>query len=100
MWKCRNPRFKSVLKFYQYIPKGIPESDVTPKDLFMLWAPFCHDFKDFWKKEQDRIIKTKVKEVKRKQEERKQQVQKIKKQETGLKARFQRLERLQDLDST
>uniref|UniRef100_A0A8D9AFP6 Protein cappuccino n=1 Tax=Cacopsylla melanoneura TaxID=428564 RepID=A0A8D9AFP6_9HEMI len=93
-------RFKSVLKFYQYIPKGVAENEVTPKDLFVLWAPFCHDFKDAWKKEQDRLLKEKGRELKKKQEAQKQQIQKIKKQDSGLKARLQRIERLRDFDNT
>jgi formin 2 len=48
------------MQFYQYQPKGGGnEDDVDPKDFFALWSPFCSDFKDIWKKEQQRLIKEK-----------------------------------------
>lgn len=53
-------RFQATLKFYQFQPKGgMKEEEVAPKDFFPLWAQFCFDFKDLWKKEQQRIIKEK-----------------------------------------
>jgi formin 2 len=48
------------MQFYHYHPKGgINEDDVDPKDFFAQWSPFCSDFKDIWKKEQQRLIKEK-----------------------------------------
>jgi formin 2 len=48
------------MQFYHYQPKGgANEDDVDPKDFFALWSPFCSDFKDIWKKEQQRLIKEK-----------------------------------------
>jgi hypothetical protein len=52
-------RFKAAMQFYQYQPKGGANDDVDPKDFFALWSPFCSDFKDIWKKEQQRLIKEK-----------------------------------------
>ena len=53
-------RFKATMQFYQYQPKGgANDADVDPKDFFALWSPFCSDFKDIWKKEQQRLIKEK-----------------------------------------
>nr|CAD7579419.1 unnamed protein product [Timema californicum] len=53
-------KFKAAMVFYQYQPKGgIKPDEVDPKDFFFLWSPFCTDFKDIWKKEQQRIIKEK-----------------------------------------
>jgi formin 2 len=48
------------MQFYQYQPKGgTNEDEVDLKDFFALWSPFCSDFKDIWKKEQQRLIKEK-----------------------------------------
>jgi len=53
-------RFIATLKFYQFQAKGKSNlADVAPKDFFPLWSPFCSDFKDIWKKEQQRLIKEK-----------------------------------------
>jgi hypothetical protein len=53
-------RFKATMQFYQYQPRGgANDDDVDPKDFFALWSPFCSDFKDIWKKEQQRLIKEK-----------------------------------------
>ena len=33
------------------------EQCLNPQDFFNLWAGFCTDFKDLWKREQQRLIK-------------------------------------------
>ncbi|CAG2060879.1 unnamed protein product, partial [Timema podura] len=77
-------KFKAAMVFYQYQPKGgIKPDEVDPKDFFFLWSPFCTDFKDIWKKEQQRIIKEKAQQVKRLQEQ-KRDVKKSKLDEKGL----------------
>ncbi|XP_068085299.1 protein cappuccino isoform X2 [Anabrus simplex] len=85
--ECKH-KFKSTMEFYQFQPKGMKEDEVAPKDFFALWLPFCCDFKDIWKKEQQRIIKEKAQEAKRKLEKKKD-VKKFKKTEGGLKSRLQ-----------
>ncbi|XP_054261074.1 formin-2-like isoform X2 [Macrosteles quadrilineatus] len=89
--ECKR-KFHSLLKFYQFQPKGgIKEEEVAPKDFFPLWAPFCSDFKALWQKEQQRIIKEKLKEAKKKQEERKQEIKKGKRDAGGLKSHLKKL---------
>lgn len=46
-------RFVGVLTFYQFQAPGGKLEDVEPKDFFSLWTPFCSDFKDLWKKEEN-----------------------------------------------
>jgi len=72
------------MKFYDFVPKGIKLNEATPKDFFIFWSPFCKDFKDIWKREQQKLIKEKMKEAKKKQEEKINKVQKMKKGEGGL----------------
>ncbi|XP_049835030.1 formin-like [Schistocerca gregaria] len=84
--ECKQ-KFYGTMDFYQYHPKGKKE-DVTPKDFFALWLPFCRDFKDIWKKEQQRLIKEKLQEVKQKREK-KREIEKSKITDGGLKARVQ-----------
>ncbi|XP_039284792.1 formin-2 isoform X2 [Nilaparvata lugens] len=86
--ECKR-KFRATLKFYQFQPKGnMKEEDVAPKDFFIFWAPFCSDFKDFWKKEQQRLVKEKLKELQKKQQIRKTEVKKGKREEGGLKSKF------------
>jgi formin 2 len=77
-------RFVLVMKFYQFVPKGMKMQEASPKDFFAFWSPFCKDFKDIWKREQQKLIKEKIKEAKKKQEEKVNKVQKMKKGEGGL----------------
>lgn len=85
-------KYIAVLKFYRFQPKSSTKlEEVTPQDFFPLWGPFCSDFKDLWKKEQQRIIKEKLMESKRKAEERKLQIKKGKKGEGGLKSQIMKL---------
>ncbi|CAH1408134.1 unnamed protein product [Nezara viridula] len=82
-------KYIAVLKFYRFQPKSSMKlEEVSPQDFFPLWGPFCSDFKDLWKKEQQRIIKEKLMETKRKAEERKLQIKKGKKGEGGLKSQI------------
>ncbi|XP_014280845.2 protein cappuccino isoform X3 [Halyomorpha halys] len=85
-------KYIAVLKFYRFQPKSSTKlEEVTPQDFFPLWGPFCSDFKDLWKKEQQRIIKEKLLESKKKAEERKLQIKKGKKGEGGLKSQIMKL---------
>ncbi|KAK9506911.1 hypothetical protein O3M35_008760 [Rhynocoris fuscipes] len=85
-------RFVALLKFYHFQPKGgVKLTEVTPQDFFPYWGPFCSDFKDIWKKEQQKIVKEKLQESKKKLEERKQQVKRVKKGEGCLKSQLQKL---------
>lgn len=39
-------KFKAVMQFYQYTPKGSKNLDtVDPNSFFILWLGFCQDFK-------------------------------------------------------
>ena len=49
-------RFKETVEFFYVKPKP-GENEVTPEYFFSLWHTFCQDFKDHWKREQQRIIK-------------------------------------------
>uniref|UniRef100_A0A0L8HL97 FH2 domain-containing protein n=1 Tax=Octopus bimaculoides TaxID=37653 RepID=A0A0L8HL97_OCTBM len=53
--ECQN-KFDYVVKFYCVKPKS-GEKTVTPVYFFSLWMTFCKEFKDFWKKEQQIIVK-------------------------------------------
>ncbi|KAI4500520.1 hypothetical protein M0802_004482 [Mischocyttarus mexicanus] len=52
-------KFKTVMQFYQFVPKGATLDTADPNQFFSLWFNFCHDFKDIWKKEQQRLKKEK-----------------------------------------
>ncbi|XP_015436894.1 PREDICTED: formin-2-like isoform X2 [Dufourea novaeangliae] len=85
-------KFKAVMQFYQYTPKGASLDTADPNAFFVLWLGFCQDLKDIWKKEQQRIRKERMEEI-RKKYENKNKVEKTKKSATGLKARLQKLSR-------
>nr|XP_031845029.1 formin-2 [Nomia melanderi] len=85
-------KFKAVMLFYQYTPKGSSLDNADPNAFFVLWLGFCQDLKDIWKKEQQRIMKERMEEM-RKKFENKNKVEKTKKSATGLKTRLQRLAR-------
>jgi len=87
--ECKQ-KFKATMQFYQYQRKsGANDADVDPKDFFALWSPFCSDFKDIWKKEQQRLIKEKTQEAKR-LKDKKLDIQKSKRGEGGLKSKVLR----------
>ncbi|KAE9545515.1 hypothetical protein AGLY_001058 [Aphis glycines] len=82
--------FVKLMRFYQFQPKTSKSLlDVAPKDFFPLWLPFCTDFKDFWNMEQQRIVKEKLLESKRRTKERQQLVRTNKKSLEGLKNQIQ-----------
>lgn len=49
-------RFKKTQKFFRFQPKSNNECE-WPKEFFSLWTSFCMDFKDIWKKEQQKRIR-------------------------------------------
>ena len=51
-------QFQTCCAYFVFKPKT-GESEVSPKDFFSLWSVFCSEFKDLWKKEQQRIMKQK-----------------------------------------
>lgn len=84
-------KFDEALTFFQWKGK---KSDAEPKEFFASWITFCSDFKDIWKKEQQRIIKQRVEEAERmvkqmKEETKKKAVTKAK-DKSGLKAKLAR----------
>ncbi|XP_011879062.1 PREDICTED: formin-2-like [Vollenhovia emeryi] len=83
-------KFKAVMKFYQFIPKGSTLETAEPYDFFNLWLGFCRDFKDIWKREQQRIRKEQMEKV-RKKFENKSDVVRVKLNPHGLKAKLQKL---------
>ncbi|CAK9820971.1 Protein cappuccino [Anthophora plagiata] len=85
-------KFKAVMQFYQYTPKGRNLDTADPNHFFILWLSFCQDFKDIWKKEQQRIRKERMEEMRKKYQS-KNKVEKLKLSATGLKARLQKLSR-------
>ena len=89
--EARN-KFKAVMQFYQYTPKGATLDTADPNAFFVLWLGFCQELKDIWKKEQQRIRKERVEEMRKKYES-KTKVEKLKLNATGLKARLQKLSR-------
>lgn len=48
--EARN-KFKAVMRFYQFVPKGATMETAEPHDFFYLWLGFCRDFKVYNKKE-------------------------------------------------
>ncbi len=48
--------FEHCCVYFTVKPKQA-DSAVHPKDFFTLWVGFCTDFKDLWKREQQRVIK-------------------------------------------
>ncbi|KAG7213944.1 hypothetical protein KM043_003141 [Ampulex compressa] len=87
--EARN-KFKAVMQFYQYVPKGATLDTADPNAFFLLWLAFSRDFKDIWKKEQQRLRKERM-EATRKKFESKSNVERLKLNATGLKARLQKL---------
>ncbi|KAL0113159.1 hypothetical protein PUN28_012381 [Cardiocondyla obscurior] len=83
-------KFKAVMKFYQFIPKGSTLDTAEPYDFFNLWLGFCRDFKDIWKREQQRIRKERIEEA-RKKFKNKPEVVRVKLNPHGLKAKLQKL---------
>ncbi|XP_031781732.1 protein cappuccino isoform X2 [Nasonia vitripennis] len=87
-------KFKAVMQFYQYIPKGSTLDTAEPKDFFILWVSFCQDFKDIWQREQQ-ILK-KIEDIREKYKAQRN-IETTKKKEGGLKARLQKLKGKREL---
>ncbi|ELU10917.1 hypothetical protein CAPTEDRAFT_206544 [Capitella teleta] len=70
-------RFSQCCVFFTVRAKSA-DSSVSPCDFFSLWMPFAADFKDLWKREQQRMVMKRIeraqKRVKEIQEERKKSV--------------------------
>ncbi|KAK2586047.1 hypothetical protein KPH14_012044 [Odynerus spinipes] len=83
-------KFKAVMQFYQFVPKGATLDTADPNQFFALWLNFCRDFKDIWKKEQQRMLKEKLEEVRKKYESRRK-VERQPLDPHGVKARILKL---------
>ena len=55
-------KFEKIISFYNFSPKAI-DGPLQPKDFFLVWLPFCQDYKNVWKKEQLCIEKELLKEA-------------------------------------
>ncbi|XP_053384577.1 formin-like [Mercenaria mercenaria] len=53
--------FQETVIFFCVKPKS-GDKEVTPEYFFSLWCTFCQDFKDNWKREEQKIIKQRIKE--------------------------------------
>jgi hypothetical protein len=53
--KCRT-KFKKLVTIYCTKPRP-SDNEVTPEYFFTLWAGFCSDFKDAWKREKQKLTK-------------------------------------------
>ncbi|XP_078674685.1 uncharacterized protein LOC144912825 [Branchiostoma floridae x Branchiostoma belcheri] len=65
-------RFQQVVIFFGVRPRP-GDTEVTPPYFFSLWTAFCRDFKDIWKKEQNKHAKKKVETAKKKVQEMKEE---------------------------
>nr|KAG5712398.1 hypothetical protein BaRGS_023977 [Batillaria attramentaria] len=54
--KDASSRFHHTEQFFVVKPKQ-GDKEVTPEYFFSLWHAFCQDFKDHWKREQQRIVR-------------------------------------------
>ena len=62
-------KFVDCLKFYKFTPKKGKVEDAKPSDFFGAWYMFCEDFKNLWKKEEQKIEIQLQKEERRKLKE-------------------------------
>ncbi|XP_052766863.1 uncharacterized protein LOC128207779 isoform X2 [Mya arenaria] len=53
--------FEETVLFFCVKPEG-GKKEVTPENFFEKWYTFCQDFKDTWKKEQQRLVKIRIRE--------------------------------------
>lgn len=85
-------RFHQCTSYFAVKPKPGEGPFLNPKDFFGLWSVFCQEFKDLWKREQQRIMKEKVdvaqRRVKQLQEEKKTALTTTPKTKSGLKAKL------------
>ena len=56
--KCKE-KFKKMISIYCIKPKA-SDNEVTPEYFFSLWAGFCQDFKDSWKREKQKLAKQRL----------------------------------------
>ncbi|KFM79875.1 Formin-1, partial [Stegodyphus mimosarum] len=90
--KCKL-QFKKTQNFFKFQPKSNNESE-WPKEFFGLWISFCSDFKDIWKKEQQKRHQEQTEKVRKsflKREAEKNAIVRVKAKPTGLKARLNKL---------
>ena len=66
--------FDEIVIYFCVKPKS-GDKIVTPEYFFSLWSSFCDDFKQMWKKEQQKVLKIKLQEA----EKRLKQLQESKK---------------------
>ncbi|XP_014673617.1 PREDICTED: formin-2-like [Priapulus caudatus] len=88
--ECQS-KFADVCMFFSWKPRT--GKDPTAKDFFSQWQGFVRDFKDVWKKEQQRIAKKRVDEAKQLLKQKRALIQKPPTQKAradGLKARLAR----------
>ena len=58
--------FIKTMKYFDYMPKAKKAGETCPPaDFFQPWIIFCHDFKEIWKNEQQRMLKESIKEMER-----------------------------------
>lgn len=53
--------FQETVIYFCVKPKS-GDKEVTPEYFFSCWCTFCQDFKDTWKREEQKIIKQRIKE--------------------------------------
>jgi len=61
LYKCK-AKFKNLINSFGVKPKS-NENEITPQYFFSIWSSFCHDFKDSWKRESQRLNKQRLKEI-------------------------------------
>nr|XP_022901371.1 protein cappuccino-like isoform X1 [Onthophagus taurus] len=83
--------FIETMKFYRFKPKKGTIETVMPSEFFNLWAPFCKDFKDIWKKEIMNLEKEKIQALRKQESERLAENVKGKKRAGGLKAKVEKM---------
>ncbi|GAB6021090.1 hypothetical protein CHUAL_003723 [Chamberlinius hualienensis] len=77
--------FEKLTKVYQWNPK--PGDEFQPKCFFATLTTFCADFKDAWKKEQQKVLKEKMEKLQKKVKD-KSEIKVTPKEKTGLKWRL------------
>lgn len=86
-------KFIECMRFYKFAPKKGKLEDAKPEDFFVIWYPFCSDYKNYWKKEQARVQKELLKEERQRHQKKKESLQNVEIKKTpvsGLKAKLQR----------
>ena len=87
-------KFLECIRFYKFAPKKGKLEDAKPEDFFVIWHPFCSDYKNYWKREQARVQKElMMEERQRHQERRRESLKKLEIKKitvSGLKAKIRR----------